>query len=136
MAKVAYRRLWLILFEKPINSKITIPGIAKLPIPKDRLWAKPYKLKTLVLFALSVFSASQAPLEAEKAASETPSRTAATIRITGDFVNAKTTRVNPETTLPIMRVFLRPYLSAANPKGMLTTKVVIPIIVITKPIKL
>jgi hypothetical protein len=125
--------MWLSLLLNPKNVKIKTRGIAIPPTPKAVLEAKLYKENALVLFNGSVLSASSALLEAEKAASDTPSIMAAPTSNAGFVVNAKNAMVRLAITLPIINSFFRPYLSAAIPRGILDRTAEIPIRVITKP---
>jgi len=89
----------------------------------------------VVLCASPAFSARRAVLAEAKAASVLPSTTAAMTRRTGDAVSANDARVMLARRLPIITNLLLPYLSAKMPKGILAATMVIPITVITSPVK-
>jgi hypothetical protein len=83
-------------------SKTITSGIIRLPTPNAMLWTNPKSEYALVLRFSSAFSASNALADAAKAASATPSMTAAINKNATFVVKAKTAIIALAITLPIM----------------------------------
>ena len=107
----------------------------KLPNPIPAVLTKEERENAKVLFASPDFSANKALPAALKADCEVPVMAANNSNAVESVVKAKTTIDSPRRVPPAARDLFLPYRSAAMPNGILVTTAVIPITMITVPIR-